>query len=170
MSPIIHDFDERLAYGRRHERALDGFFQQWYEIRAARDNEQRQGIDRHFARGGRALTVEYKTDHQADSTGNIFVETVSRDDINSPGGHISSQADRLVIYLPDSELIYWLSTAKLRTLVHAWRDVYREAAAPNRTYNTLGLLVPQHEFERHSRVINLADYDHWRAVKRKIYG
>jgi hypothetical protein len=170
MSAIkVHDFAECLRAGQRGEHDLDFFFARWHKITLATAAEQRDEIDRHFVdERGKHLAVEYKTDARADETGRIFVETVSVDTTRAPGGHIRSRADYIAIYLPKSELVYWMQVRRLRERVKRWHGQYPYAFAQNRTYKTWGLLVPQWEFERSSNlVLNMADYKHWRARRRQ---
>lgn len=146
-------FRERLGAGVRGEAFLDRFFATGFVITEA--NRQREGIDRIFSpRDGKpTFTVEYKTDYTGVRTHNMFVETVSVDRENKPGWAIASQADWLIYYLPTPEdLIYAICFSDLRANLDYWRGNCPERAIPNQgsggPYNTVGLLVPQAEFER----------------------
>ncbi len=157
----IHDFRTQLANGQKGEAFLDSFFSRDYTIRPASYSEQRKGIDRYFTHkltGGR-LAVEYKTDHKAFQTGNAFIETVSVDTAGKAGWAHTSQADLLMYYLPEGDLIYIMAMVKLREVLPRWVTYYPKRPAANKEYNTWGLCVPLAEFERHAReVINLSDY------------
>lgn len=145
-----YTFTTQLTDGQKGERRLDAFFQKWFVIRPATDAEQRQGIDRHFTRrkDQRAFTIEYKTDHTAGRTGNAFVETISVDTDNKPGWALTSQAQLLIYYIPDTGIIYVIDFARLRRNLPRWQQTYPQRAIPNRGYHTHGLLVPLLEFEK----------------------
>ncbi len=138
---------------------VDRFFAPRFIITEA--HRQREGIDRVFApRDGKpSFTVEYKTDFTGVRTHNMFVETVSVDREHKPGWAVSSQADWLLYYLPEPEdLIYAIRFTDLRANLDYWRGTCPERSIPNHgvagDYNTIGLLVPQAEFERIGAVID----------------
>lgn len=147
-----YGFAAQLAVGEAWEAHLDAFFGGQFpvEIRPASMEEQRKGIDRLFVskRTGAIDTVEYKADRLAGKTGNAFVETVSVDTTGRPGWAVSSQAKYLVYLVTEPETIYFVAMAALRATLPRWRRLYREAAAQNDGYQTVGLLVPLDEFER----------------------
>jgi hypothetical protein len=132
-----------------HESFLDTFFSTWYEIQKVDREQQRQGIDRIFARkdNGAIHRIEYKADTKASQTGNAFVETISVDTANKPGWAHSSQADFLIYYLPVDMLIYVIAFKDLRKCLPAWQS-FKSRKIPNRGYYTVGLLVPLDEFEK----------------------
>lgn len=151
-----HNFRESYGRGAKGEAFLDQFFAPRFDI--TDPNRQRQGVDRLFTpKDGKApFTVEYKTDYTAVRTHNAFVETVSVDRENKPGWALASQADWLLYYLPEPEqLIYALRFEDVREQVPAWQSTYPQRSIPNHgaggDYNTVGVLVPQEEFERVAR-------------------
>src|SRR3990172_11868068 len=161
-----YKFATQLDKGQKAEVYLDNFFTVNFDfaVTLATDEQQRQGIDRIFVKrhGRRAqFTVEYKTDWTAARTGNVFIETVSVDSLNKPGWAFASTADLLIYYVPGDNLIYVMFLSKLRRMLPRWQGQYPSAPPiPNKGYNTLGLLVPMHEFEQHSKqVINIADHN-----------
>lgn len=145
-----YKFKTQLTDGEKGERRLDAYFQKWFIIRKATMDEQRLGIDRHFTRrkDQRAFTIEYKTDHTAGKTGNAFVETISVDTDNKPGWAITSQAQVLCYYIPDTGIIYVIDFARIRRNLPRWQKEYPHRAIPNRGYHTHGHLVPLLEFEK----------------------
>lgn len=153
MTPAAYSFRPSLERGERAEEWLDGYFARRFVV--TNPQRQRDGIDRLFTpRDGRApFTVEYKTDWTAVRTHNVFVETVSVDREGIPGWAITSLADRLVYYLPEPEsLIYVIGFEQLRAALPGWWARYETRHIPNHgvrgDYHTVGLLVPQDEFER----------------------
>lgn len=149
---MAYGFAAQLAVGEAWEERLDRFFREGYavEVRRVGMEEQRRGIDRVFVgrETGEVHTVEYKADEKAGRTGNAFVETVSVDTTGKPGWAVSSQADVLVYLVTEPETIYWIPMKRVRAALGRWRRLYREVAAANEGYRTLGLLVPLCEFER----------------------
>jgi hypothetical protein len=150
-----YGFAAQLAIGEGWEDRLDAFFlgqfgEAGLEVRRVGMDEQRRGIDRVFVgkATGEVHTVEYKADSLAGRTGNAFVETVSVDTTGKPGWAVSSQADVLVYLVMEPETIYWVPMKRVRAALGRWRRMYREAAAQNEGYRTLGLLVPLAELER----------------------
>lgn len=145
-----YDFDTQLRRGQNGEAELDAWFGRTFVIRPATREEQRQGIDRWFTdrRSGERLSVEYKTDWTASRTGNVFVETVSVDTAGKPGWAVSSRAEWLVYFLPDDGLAYVIPFADLRRALPRFERDYPTRRIANRGYHTVGLLVPQDEFER----------------------
>lgn len=144
----MYNFNKQLAKGEDSEAKLDTIFALDYIIERVNRDLQRKGIDRIFTRKrtGAVLKIEYKTDWTAAKTGNAFVETVSVDRENKPGWAYSSQADRLIYYIPGDELIYIIAFAILRAQLAAWKK-YKTRSIPNDGYNTIGILVPLREFE-----------------------
>jgi hypothetical protein len=140
---MTYDFDQQLAEGAQGEAFLDDFFRaRGHSVRPATMDEQRQGIDRVFTRpDGRVMTVEYKTDRLAGKTGNAFVETVSVDARGKMGWALTAQSDYLVYYIPE-RVIYVLPFMSLRWALPGWMRDYPARSAPNRGYDTHGVLVP----------------------------
>jgi hypothetical protein len=112
-----YNFDDQLSRGELGEALLDRFFAQWFRIKPATPEEQRQGIDRHFhhLKSHQEFTVEYKTDSLASRTGNAFIETVSVDTEQKAGWAFTSQADMLLYYVPGKRVVYVLKMAAIRT-------------------------------------------------------
>jgi hypothetical protein len=81
--------------------------------------------------------VECKTDKEARNTGNIFFETVSNSEKQSPGWGWTSQADYWIYLIPDQEILVF-HPGDLRALVWEYRASLRECPAFNRNYRTLG--------------------------------
>jgi hypothetical protein len=145
-----YNFDDQLAHGERGEALLDRFFSRWFGIEPATPEEQRRGIDRHFHHltSHNAFTVEYKTDHTATRTGNAFIETVSVDTAQKAGWAFTSQADRLLYYVPGNGVVYVLKMATVRAQLPVWQRAYEVREVPNNGYHTHGLLVPLEELEQ----------------------
>ena len=143
-------FDQQALQGERGEAFLDRHFSRWFRIEPATLEEQRQGIDRHFhhLKSGQDFTVEYKTDSLASRTGNAFIETVSVDSGQKAGWAFTSQADRLLYYVPGKQIIYILKMATIRARLPFWLQTCEVREVPNNGYHTHGLLVPLEELER----------------------
>jgi hypothetical protein len=148
----VYGFAAQLAIGEVWEDRLDRFFTERFavEVRRVGMEEQRRGIDRVFVgtETGEVYTVEYKADDKAGRTGNAFIETVSVDVTGKPGWAVASRADVLVYLVTEPETIYWIPMRRVRASLARWRRLYREVAAQNEGYKTLGLLAPLAELER----------------------
>jgi hypothetical protein len=146
-----YQFAAQLAQGETYEDQIDAFFRaKGAQISKVDRTTQRRGIDRvwYDPTDDRTWTVEYKADSLAGKTGNAFVETVSVDATGKPGWAYSSHASLLVYLVTDPQTIYVISMARLRRCLPRWSAAYPTRQAANDGYNTHGLLVPLHEFER----------------------
>jgi hypothetical protein len=135
----------QLARGESAEAWLDRYFTLRCDIQLASRAQQRQGIDRLFTHRitGLTYTVEYKTDWTAARTGNAFIETVSVDTEKIAGWAYTSQAEWLVYFIPGRATIYLIAFAALRAQLPRWLVTCPAAPPiPNRSYHTLGILVP----------------------------
>lgn len=147
-----YEFDKQLRKGASGERFLDALFRDRFDIKPG---VQRQGYDRVFTNRetGERLKVEYKRDATAARTHNLFVETVSVDTEDVAGWAYTSGADVLMHYIPEPEsLCYVVRFQRLRRELPRWCSQYPERSIPNRgrygrSYHTVGVLVPQHEYE-----------------------
>lgn len=153
---MTYSFDERLKAGQSGESVLDDVFKDRFVIVPATRDEQRLGIDRHFTNRetGVSFTVEYKTDWTASRTENAFVETVSVDSANKPGWAYSSQAYRLIYFVPGPpEIIYVMLMSIIREHLPRWIKTYPQRRIPNKGYFTHGVLVPLIEFEECAELV-----------------
>lgn len=123
---------------------LDGYFSSKYKILPVSMDMQRLGIDRIFEdrTTGMRWAVEYKTDDAAETTNNVFVETVSVDTQNKLGWALTSCAQILVYYIPPRHMAYTFSLAELRARLALWKRAYGTKSAKNQGYATHGIPVP----------------------------
>ena len=150
---MIYDFNTQLQQGQQAERSLDLILEITFQIQPANREQQRRGIDRLLTHRetGQRWRAEYKADHQAHTTGNAFVETISVDRDLKLGWAITSEADLLFYFIPESGLIYILSFSTLREQLPRWLRRYPCRSIPNQGYGTHGILVPLYEFETLAR-------------------
>ena len=146
----VFEFTRQLHIGETGEAALDAFFARWYTIRKVSRELQSLGIDRIFVREktGIEYAVEYKTDARSESSGNIFIETVSVDTDASKGWALKSLAQVLIILQPASGTIYWCEMAAIKRRVPKWRKRWGERTVKNKTYKSSGVPVPVKEFAK----------------------
>lgn len=145
----MHDFDRSLREGQDGEKYLDWFLSGFVDrIEAATRSEERAGIDRWFYRGGRRWSVQYKTDKQATSTGNAFIEMGHWGHrYHQDGWLFTCQASELYYYPRFSGLIYRVNPDRIRQVaLDNWIFHRRIGRAVNSGYVTGGLLVPLPEF------------------------
>lgn len=147
-----YQFEGQLKRGQDGEAVLDRHYGRWFEIKPATDAEQREGVDRHYTdkESGEHFAIEYKTDWTAGWSNNAFVETVSVDTTGKQGWAYTSKADWLIYYIPPLGLAYMFRMAVIRAWVDDWKAKYRTQRIPNKGYQTHGVIVPLHEFEKHS--------------------
>lgn len=156
---MTHQFQKSKKIGDKAEQTIFEFFSPNWEITRASVPLQKIGIDFLFKHKetGESYSIELKTDHRADQTGNVFIETESTE--NQKGWAYTCKADLIFYYLPERSLIYSISPTKLRSLLPRWSRRYPTRAIPNQgrfeKYTTRGLLVSLDEFERHATVINM---------------
>ena len=146
-----YTFRAQLEQGKAGEEMLDQHFLRWFRVLPVTMADQRRGIDRVFVNRstGRVYNVEYKTDRRANQTGNAFIETVSMDAPRRVDGWVyTCQADYLIYFCPDPDVIYVLLPAALRAMLQEWSARYPTRSIPNVGYETHGLLVPLDELER----------------------
>lgn len=154
---MVYSFAPQFKQGQYYERLLDQKFSDRFVITPATRNEERRGIDRRYqdCKTRRRFTVQYKGDKTAARTHNAFVETVSVDTLGIPGWVYTTQAQYLFYYIPGPENLYILTFAKLRGQLARWIALYPQRSVPNNGFNntryqTVGVLVPLVEFERHA--------------------
>lgn len=145
---MVHGLDEKIAEGEKHESDLDVYFSHYYTIVLASRAAQRNGIDRHFTckASGAHMSIEYKADSRAATTGNAFIETVSVSTNGALGWAYTSLAQWLLYYIPPNKTIYVVPMASVKYMLPAWVRQYGTGYAPNRTYQTEGLKVSLNEF------------------------
>jgi len=155
MGAIAYSFNQQLKKGESAERFLDSFFEQRFVVVPVTPERQRLGIDRVFTRrvDGQSFTVEYKTDWTNARTHKVFVETVSVDTANKPGWAYTSQANKLLYYLPGEHLVYVLAMKTIRKALPLWSRKFPLRKIPNRGYCTYGLVMDQWVFEQYSEAI-----------------
>lgn len=140
----IYDFDTQLKIGEHYEGVLDSYFKKRFDIFPVSDAAQRMGLDRIWIDKvtGQRWSVEYKTDKLAHNTGNVFMETVSRDAHNISGWIHTSIAQIVVYYVPGLGKAYCMYMTKLRELMRIWEGRYKTGSANNGSFSSVGVLVP----------------------------
>lgn len=148
-----YSFVEQLEKGQKAERILDEYFSKWYLIADVSMDTQRKGIDRIFTRQAFSepiqptINVEYKADEKTQSTGNVFIETMSVMEMGKYGWAWTSQADMLV-YLAIPDTIYIVPPVKIREIIPEWTKTYGVRTVRNKAYKSCGIPVPEEEFAK----------------------
>lgn len=146
----MYDFATQLELGKQVEKALDEYFGRWYDIQSVdlRD-EVNQGIDRIYTnkQTGERRTVEYKADFKAFATGNAYVElSVNSDNGYSKDGWAKhSKADLILYVVVCGTLVRQIFVIKpdvIQYHLSDWQNVYRHVKCFNKSYHSVGLLVP----------------------------
>ena len=155
---MTYRFGTQDRIGQLGAQLLDGYFTKLWQLRSATMEEEQAGIDRiAFTPDGRTLKLEYKTDVKTDETGNTFIEVVANSTTRRPGWAHTTSSDLVLYFLPFSNRILFIRPTELRLRLPLWETQYRLVAAPNRGYQTLGLLVPVIQLLR-DRVAVMADF------------
>lgn len=148
----VHTFDKSYEAAKLYDAELDKHFGQAYDLTKASRAEERRGIDRFFChrQTGVSYSVEYKTDHKAHESGNVFIETMSVDTAGKRGWAYTSTAQVLVYFIPQREAALRADMLTVKRRLSEWA-VYPERPAWNKSrsgelYRTLGLLVPLEVF------------------------
>lgn len=149
-----YSFVEQLEKGQKAEKALDEYFSRWYIIHDVSMDTQKKGIDRIFSRTAvhadpihPTINVEYKADEKTQSTGNVFIETMSVMEMGKYGWAWTSQADMLV-YLAIPDTIYIVPPIKIREMIPEWTKTYGVRTVRNKAYKSCGIPVPEEEFAK----------------------
>jgi len=139
-----YTFSGQKEVGDSGEAILDYYLSQHYDLRAPpTTSEIRWKFDRFLQNGEKRYTVEYKNDTVADSTGNLFIETVSNTDTGAPGWALNSVAQIICYRLTGSGRVFFLDVVRIRVNIPKWR--YHFPAEPIEQADgsyTHGLLVP----------------------------
>lgn len=156
-----YTFEDQLELSERYEHILDEHYRTKgiHPIATTKD-EQFAGIDRYLARpDGTIVSVDYKVDFTAGTTGNMFLETFSNYEARRYGWTITSTAKLLIYYIPDWDMAYTYNMADIKDL--AQRTVWNQHLGPGnglfkdvinkgpdgKRYTTRGYPVPMVELE-----------------------
>lgn len=146
-----YDFEDQLELGQIGETEIDEFLAaKGNDLHVAPAELQQYGIDRICVSevlGYPYFTsMEYKTDHRAADTGNLFIETIirERDSSISPGWLRKTVSQKLVFYLPNTRWLILMSTAELREWIFTnGTQLQQSAWVENKGgYAGRGLLFP----------------------------
>lgn len=143
-----YDFATQLELGKKQEDVLDEYFSTWYNIKKATLEEERSDkFDRWFQRkegDPKWLMVEYKADDKADSTGNLFIETMSNVEMGRYGWAWLTVADIVVYYVLPDTLYFLPSGAKIREWLMTWHKHGgpSKRKVQNKGYKSEGYIVP----------------------------
>jgi hypothetical protein len=140
----VYEFREQADLGEAAAAELDAFFGATYEIRHTTLSVDKVGIDRVFTHRatGKRYSVEYKGDSRAAVTGNAFIEVVSVSTSDAPGWAKTCLAQWIVYYIPPLRSGYWLRAVDIKARLEEWERRYRVASCQNKSYVSLGILVP----------------------------
>lgn len=154
---MLHEFNKSCKVEERWAPVLDTWFKKYcHQIREAKVAEQWRGIDRFcvLPNGQDGTSFDYKCDEQTQGTGNVFIETVSNEQLGRPGWVHTSEADWIVYFVVPNEILFFLMD-DLRFMLSDWDKHYRKAKAPNKRgserYNSVGICVPLEEARRAAR-------------------
>lgn len=138
----MYRFGTQKHKGAAVEQLLDAWFGQICTVRLATPAQQMAGIDRLFSFNGKQVTVEYKADWTAGTTGNAFIEVKCGE---RPGWALKSEANVILYYVPQARIAYLLAPDQLRSwLTTRWLG-YPRRIVHNPTYIATGILVPLSE-------------------------
>src|SRR5882724_1362383 len=105
---------------------------------------QASGIDGYFQLSNRdVVAFEVKCEQQ--TTGNLFLETLSNKETGREGWFYTSQSDYVIYYFLDTNLVHSFSLAKARAWVESVAPgTYKvaEQAKYEQRNTTVGILVP----------------------------
>lgn len=135
-----YSFESQNILGKQGEVILDQWISKKYKVTDVSNSShfRERCIDRVIERSdGTMFFAEYKFDKAARRTKNIFFETVSVDSQNIPGWGWKTQADYLIILVPDQELLIFRPDS-LRALLWENRHSVEEKSVANVGYRTIG--------------------------------
>lgn len=154
---MAHHWKHSIARGVAGEKLVQEWMAQWWHVVRVTDiDRQRIGIDFDVTDGKHSWTVEVKSCSQGDTTGNIFLETVSVAGTNGRetklGWLHTCQADWLYYLLVHSRRLFVCRTDALRMAMPVWQ-AYPEKTVENVKYHGRGYVVPVDVFERHAEMV-----------------
>lgn len=161
----IHDFKQSKVSGDEGEQFLDTYFRRnGYKVEPVTMHEQKQDkVDRKIVnlKSGKSTIAEYKTDAEAKTKHNIFVEVVSNAEGGSPGWLWASKAEWLITLIPD-DCILIAKMAKVRECYHrGWSrtahvSVQNKSKQPSQNfYYTIGALVSIDRYIKETEAVKL---------------
>ena len=162
----VHNFNNSQKIGERGEEIIQCFLESFggidhYEDVSKDKTFQKKDIDGllWLKRGGK-VPVEIKTDTY--TTGNIFYETQSCVEFNTPGCMEKTEAKYLYYYFPNFKFMYCISMNEYRDWFHQNKSQFKyktfenEKKYGNGTYHSGGYLIPMSYMEKHF------DKAHWK--------
>lgn len=137
----------QFANGKEVERFLDNYFRRLgFEITILTpDQERRLKLgDRFFVKHNLGVYVEYKSGIQTFFTGNVFIETVSVDTLNTPGWVFTCKADYIMYAaLLNKKILIFIPERLRRCIVELSRQFPTvHTKKQNESYHTHGIIVP----------------------------
>jgi hypothetical protein len=137
----MYQFNGQAKQGKAAEQTIDTYLGQWFHVYPVGPQEQRHGIDRRLVglKNGQKLSMEYKVDRTAGSSGNAFIEVGLPG--NKAGWARTSEADFLAYYVPGRSTLYLVRMSVVRGKLGEWAG-YGSARATSSGGQSVGLLVP----------------------------
>lgn len=146
----VYDFREQLELAKRCEALIDTALAHLSinTLPVSIEIEKRLGIDRIATRPGvpdYQVALEYKSDFQAQSTGNFFIETKLQHDDGSEslGWARKSVAQYFVLHKPQTGEAYTVPGIELKLSLSSWSSVFRTVSCQNAHWKSWGVLVPE---------------------------
>lgn len=143
---MTYDFENQNGIGKQGELIVKSWLLQQHNISSLLDvssnkKYQKDDIDIivNFT-DGNTVTYEVKTDSFL--TGNLFFETVSNTERNTPGCMLYTKADYILYFFIRNNNLYKLPTIAFREWVISNKDKFKEKSVNNKYYHSKGLLVP----------------------------
>jgi hypothetical protein len=136
----VNGFQQAKALGNKGESLLDRMFSVFFDVKPATPEQQMHGIDRVMVgkQAKQKITVEYKTDYTAATSGNAFIELESGD---KSGWALTCEAD-FIAYIVPGKHVYVFRPCTLRNHLSQWKEECIVKSAQNPSYHATGLLVP----------------------------
>jgi len=144
MSIPVYNFEEQLKIGKKGEEIMGKYHAPFYIVTKTLLAQDKQGVDFIFTSYSTEYPwkVEVKTDQKSQDTGNLFMETISKDTTNKQGWAETSQCEVFIQYrwYADEVMYFWMKDIKNN--IDEWAKKYRVVAAQNTEYKTWGVLLP----------------------------
>lgn len=157
---MYYKFDDKLKEGIVGEEIITRYLvNDGFTVKKANPEQEKQGIDLTCFKLEKSHTVEVKSDLMAHETGNSVIELVSvfkNGSVVKEGWAKTCQSE-YVFYLIIKDLYFYvLKMSVIRKILPTWMCKYRSVFIANKDYQTIVILVPLRELEKHSeKVINL---------------
>lgn len=158
---IIHNFNDSIIVGKKGEEIIELFIknhpnvEKLYKVEDVKTFRDKDIDVVAFLKNGKRCDIEIKADTY--TSGNIFYETISCVEKDTPGCMIKTQADFLFYYFLKTSELYIIKMKEYREWFNKNRNYFCKTHITNTRYDnsnftSQGFLVPKTILERNKNI------------------